>query len=107
MKTPIAIVLILVGGVLIVAPILSSQRQLERAASHFQEHGEGSPLPEELRPKPYQAYDWACLATGAVLSFIGIRGSGRSREALPSSRNRATAVDALAGSSPQPGTLKS
>jgi hypothetical protein len=77
MKTPIAFTLIVLGASLIVAPVLMSQRQLERVASHYQEHGDGSQLPNELRPRQYGAYDWACMAAGAILSFIGTRGSVR------------------------------
>jgi len=81
MKTPIAVTLIVAGAALVVAPIVKSQLQLQRVVEHYEQHGEGTQVPEELRPRPYGAYDWACMAAGAILSFMGTRGSVRT--ALP------------------------
>jgi hypothetical protein len=78
MKTPIAMALIIVGGVLIVAPVLSGS--LNEPPPTTNNTARVPLLPDELRPKPYRAYDWACMATGAVMGFIGIRGSGPGRE---------------------------
>jgi len=62
-----------------VAPVFASHRQLVRAAAFYEERGEGSTLPEALRPRPYRSYDWACFGVGAVLAFIGSRASTRSQ----------------------------
>lgn len=77
MKTPVAITLITVGGLLVVAPIASLQWQVERAANHYEQYGGGSTLPEELRPKPHSRYDWASLAAGTVMALTGVAGSMR------------------------------
>jgi hypothetical protein len=47
MKTPIAVTLILAGAALVVAPIVKSQLQLQRVVEHYEQHGEGTQVPEE------------------------------------------------------------
>ena len=75
MKTPIAVTLIIVGGLLILAPVFSGERQKERVASFYKDNGNAATLPEAMRP--WGAYDWACLAAGSVLAFAGVRQSVR------------------------------
>jgi hypothetical protein len=79
MKPPIAIALITVGGLLVAAPVVSLQWQVERAANYYDQYGAGSTLPEELRPRPHSAYDWGTLAAGSVLALLGVAGSIRSQ----------------------------
>ncbi len=79
MRTSIAISLIGIGALLLITPILVLQWRLERAANYYQEHGSGSLLPEELRPRPHDAYDWSVLVIGATLAMSGIIGSLISR----------------------------
>ena len=79
MKTPVAIALITVGGLLILAPVVSSQRQLQRANTYREVHGDGAALPEEMRPQPFASYEWSCFAAGAAFALVGVLGSLRSR----------------------------
>ena len=71
MKTPIAITLIIVGGLLILAPVFSAERQKERAAAFYKEHSNNTILPDAM--EPYGPYDWACFAAGVVLALVGVR----------------------------------
>jgi hypothetical protein len=71
MKASVAITLILVGGLLIALPTLFTQRNLARVAAHFEMHGGGSQLPEELRLQPHSRYDWASLGAGTLFALIG------------------------------------
>src|SRR5262245_10788207 len=84
MKTSVAITLITVGGLVILAPLLELQWQVQRAATYHEQHGVGSALPEEMRPQPHNGYDWASLAVGAVLVLVGVGGSLR----LPAAARR-------------------
>ena len=79
MKTPVAVALITVGGLLVLAPVISSQRQLQRAVSYREVHGDGSELPEEVRPRPFANYEWGCFAAGVTFALVGAFGSLRSR----------------------------
>ena len=79
MKIPIAITLITMGGLLILAPVVISQLQLQRATAYREQHGAGSELPEESRPQPFGRYEWACFSAGTVFALAGIFGSLRSR----------------------------
>jgi hypothetical protein len=79
MKTPIAITLIVVGGLLVAGPGLTLQWPVKRAAEYYEPHGGGSALPDELRPQPHGRYDWATLAVGGVFALLGVAGSMRSR----------------------------
>ncbi|HAB19536.1 MAG TPA: hypothetical protein PLX89_08620 [Verrucomicrobiota bacterium] len=71
MKSSVRIALVVVGGLLIAGPLLALQWQVHRAAEFYERHGGGSALPDEIRPRPYAAYDWASLASGAVLVLLG------------------------------------
>jgi hypothetical protein len=79
MKTSIAITLITLGGLLMVSPVLALQRQVQRAATYYEQHGTGSTHPEEMRPQPHSRYDWASLAAGTAMALLGVAGSMRSR----------------------------
>ena len=93
MKTSIAITLIAVGGLLMVAPVLALQWQVQRAATYYEKHGSGSALPEEMRPQPHSRYDWASLVVGAVLSLAGVAGSVRSRPPTESAMQEPSSLD--------------
>lgn len=79
MKTLVSITLIVVGGVLVAFPLGASQWQVRRAAEFYEQHGGGSLLPEEMRPRPYAGYDWAALACGALMVLAGGWGSRAAR----------------------------
>jgi len=78
MKHPVAHSLVIIGGLLIATPVLHSQWQLRRTAEFYEQRGEGSTLPPELKPRPYAGYDWACFGAGLSL-IIASLWSGRSR----------------------------
>jgi hypothetical protein len=65
------IVLIVVGALLVAAPVLGSQWLLTRAVKFHEEHGEGATLPEELKARPFAAIEWACWGTGILLIGSG------------------------------------
>lgn len=71
MKTVVSITSIVIGGLLVAAPLSASQWQIRRAAEFYEQHGGGSVLPEEMRPRPYAGYDWGVLVCGAAMALIG------------------------------------
>ena len=79
MKTPVAVALVIMGGLLILTPVVASQLQLQRAIAFREAHGDGSELPAESRPQPFGRYEWACFSAGAVLALAGVFGALRSR----------------------------
>lgn len=81
MRTSVVIVLVVVGGLLVAAPVLSSQWHLRRIARYFEERGEGSTLPQELRSRPFDRYEWACFGAGAVMILSGVF-AGRRKPAI-------------------------
>lgn len=81
MKTSVAFLLVIAGGLLVAAPVLSSQWQLRQIAKFYEERGEGSTLPQELRARPFARLEWACFATGAVM-ILGGAWAGRQRHVV-------------------------
>jgi hypothetical protein len=79
MKSYIAVALIVVGGLLILGPVLAhahaSGRDKELIAEFFARQGNGAPLPEAMLPTGYAVYEWACLVAGVGMVITGIRGS--------------------------------
>lgn len=64
-------VLVVVGALLVAAPVLGSQWLLSRAVGFHEEHGEGATLPDELKARTFAALEWACFGTGIVLIGSG------------------------------------
>jgi hypothetical protein len=83
MKTG-AIALIVVGGLLILGPIVAhtytDNRDRDRVVEFYRSRGSAEILPDSVRPSAYSAYDWACFVAGAVLVVFGVR-QVRGREA--------------------------
>ncbi len=63
--------LMVVGGLLVLAPLFGSQWRLSRIEAFYAERGEGSRLPDELKSHPFSHYEWSCLGVGVVLIGIG------------------------------------
>ncbi len=82
MKTGVAIALIIVGGCLILGPVLANayarNRDKIRVAEFYTRNGNAAALPAEMQPSGYGSYDWACLLAGAGAIAAGI-GVTRSR----------------------------
>lgn len=72
MKHPLLHSLVIIGGLLVTAPVLHSQWQLHRVAAFYEQRGEGSTLPPELKPRPYAGYDWACFGAGLSLVVVSL-----------------------------------
>ncbi len=76
MRTGIAIALIVVGGCLILGPVLAnaytSNRDKDRVAEFYTRNTNAATLPEQLHPSGYARYDWACLVAGAIMAGIGV-----------------------------------
>ena len=79
MKSYIAVALIVVGGLLILGPVLvhahSRGRDKELIAEFFAKNGNGAVLPDVMLPAGYAVYEWGCLAAGVVMVIAGIKGS--------------------------------
>jgi hypothetical protein len=71
MKPFLAMTMIVMGGLLVLGPVWSAQKQKERIADFYQKQGNGALLPKEM--SPHDAYDWICLVGGALLAFAGVR----------------------------------
>lgn len=67
MKPGVGRVCVLAGALLVLVPVLGSQWRLSRVESFYEQRGEGSHLPNELKARPFGAYDWSCLGLGIVL----------------------------------------
>ena len=76
MRAGIAIALIVVGGCLILGPVLAnaytSNRDKDRVAEFYTRNSNAATLPEQLHPSAYARYDWACLVAGAIMAGIGV-----------------------------------
>jgi len=76
MKISIAEILIIMGGLLILTPVILAERQRARIAEFYQKQGNGAILPAEMHENG--AYDWVCLGTGMAMAFYGVRQAVRS-----------------------------
>ena len=72
MKLRAGRVCVLAGALLVLVPVLGSQWRLSRVESFYEQRGEGSQLPNELKARPFGAYDWSCLGLGMVLIAAGV-----------------------------------
>ena len=74
-----ALALIVMGGLLILGPLLAKtcdgKRDKDRIAEFFTRNGNAAVLPYEMKPSGYADYDWACFIAGALMVWIGIRRS--------------------------------
>ncbi|MBM3883232.1 MAG: hypothetical protein FJ387_26560 [Verrucomicrobia bacterium] len=82
MKTGVPIALIIVGGCLILGPVLANaytrNRDKTRIAEFYTRNSNAAVLPAEMQSSGYGGYDWACLVAGAAAITAGI-GVTRSR----------------------------
>jgi hypothetical protein len=74
--------MIVVGGLLILGPVLSSRTQKARIAQFYEKNGNGALLPREMAA--HDAFDWMCLFGGAFLTLAGIKQAGRLPDKPPS-----------------------
>lgn len=98
MKNAVAIMLIVVGGCLVLGPVLTNayttNREKERIAEFYTRNGNGAPLPEVMQPSGHTVYDWACLIAGVAVAAAGATKS-RSASEVQSSRERQALPDPL------------
>jgi hypothetical protein len=81
MKASIVITLIIMGGLLILAPVISLERQRDRVAEFYKKNGNAAILAAAMDLN--NTYDWTCIAAGAVLVLVGVRQALRSRDVQP------------------------
>ena len=71
-----AVALIVIGGLLILGPLLANayngSRDKDRVAEFYTRNGSGSVLPYAMMPSGYSNYDWACFVAGAIMVWIGV-----------------------------------
>jgi hypothetical protein len=77
MRAAVAITLIIVGGIILLAPVIAhaytTNREKERIAEFYSRIGNAAVLPDAMQPSPYSGYDWGCFVAGAALAWTGIR----------------------------------
>ena len=87
MKRNTGLVLIVLGAVLILAPIVTHAIQAERDKAHIAEfysrNTNNATLPHELKPSEYAGYDWACFGIGVSLVFTGVGNARRAESGKP------------------------
>lgn len=93
MKTAAAITLIIVGGVLIAAPIVAlvidSSTYQSNLLKYFQEHGNAASTTRLSEARADAAYFWLCGLVGLGLVAIGIRATwDRTRSSATQSCDR-------------------
>jgi hypothetical protein len=74
MKSYVAAILIVVGGLLALAPVAAhsyrTSRESEHVAEFYHRNGSSIVLPEAMDSR-YEPYDWACLAAGICMVVAG------------------------------------
>ncbi len=80
MRVAVVITLIVVGGLIILGPVVAhtytTNRDKDRIAEFYARTTNAAVLPEAMQPSAgYGGYDWACFIAGAVLATTGIRRS--------------------------------
>ena len=90
MKRAGGLPLIVIGAVLILAPVIadaiSTQCDKERIARFYQQNPNNAVLPSELRASDISGYDWACFGIGVGIAFTGV-GQMRRAESVKSEKN--------------------
>src|SRR5579871_6189271 len=71
-----AVALIVIGGFLILGPLLANayngNRDKDRVAEFYTRNGTGAVLPYAMAPSGYTNYDWGCFVAGAIMVWIGV-----------------------------------
>ncbi len=76
MKPFVPTILIVLGGLLVLAPVAahtySNVREKDRIAEFYSRTTNAATLPTAMEPTKYQPYDWSCLAVGVLMVVIGV-----------------------------------
>jgi hypothetical protein len=76
MRGSIAIALIVVGGCLLLGPLVinayNSNRDKDRVAEFYSRTSNAAVLPKNLTLSAFTAYDWGCFIVGAIMAGMGI-----------------------------------
>jgi hypothetical protein len=76
MRGAAAILLILVGGCLILGPVVANayntNREKERIAEFYSRTTNAAVLPDAMTPTGHTAYDWGCFVAEAVMAMMGV-----------------------------------
>jgi hypothetical protein len=76
MRGAVAILLILIGGCLILGPVVANayntNREKERIAEFYSRTTNAAVLPDSMMPTGHTAYDWGCFVAGAVMAMTGV-----------------------------------
>jgi hypothetical protein len=76
MKPAVAIALIVVGGLLILGPVIAHvylhERDLQRVAEFYTRNGNAVTLTAEMEPTGISAFDWASFAVGVAMIWTGV-----------------------------------
>ena len=55
----------------------------ERVDNFYRNHSNNAVLPEEMKPRKFEGYHWACFGIGVSLIFTGIRESKQAASIKP------------------------
>jgi len=71
MKSYVAVTLIVVGGLIILGPLYSIERNKDRIAEFYSRNGSAVVLPDAMQTKN-TLYEWVCLAIGLGMVATGV-----------------------------------
>jgi hypothetical protein len=76
MKPAVAIALIVVGGLLILGPVIAHvyvhERDQQRVAEFYTRNGNAVTLPTVMEPTGISTFDWASFAVGVAMIWTGV-----------------------------------
>jgi hypothetical protein len=76
MRNPVAVALVVMGGLVILGPVLagaySRSANKEIIAEFYRRHGLQEELPEAMRPAGSGLYAWACWLAGTGMVMAGV-----------------------------------
>jgi hypothetical protein len=76
MKPAVAVALIVVGGLLILGPVIAHlyihECDQQRVAEFYTRNGNAVTLPTEMEPTGISAFDWASFAVGVAMIWTGV-----------------------------------
>jgi cytosine/uracil/thiamine/allantoin permease len=79
MKPSVAVALIVIGGLLVLGPVIAHgyihERDQQRVAEYYTRNGNAVIMPKVMEPTGISAFDWASFAVGVAMIWTGVERS--------------------------------